>query len=48
MFKVGLDEDLGSWIPVHDRGLELDEVWGLFQPKPFYESMEYEKNQVSF
>jgi len=27
--------------PAHSRGLKLDEHWGPFQPRPFYDSMMY-------
>ena len=26
-------------VPAHGRGLELDDLYGPFQPKPFYDSM---------
>jgi len=26
-------------VPAHGRGLELDDLLGPFQPKPFYDSM---------
>lgn len=41
VFKAKLDgaldeqPDLMISSPAHDRGLELDDLWGFFQPKPF-------------
>lgn len=32
--------------PAHNRGLELDDLWGPFQPKSFYDCMNREQEQV--
>ena len=39
-FKARLDVALGSLgNPAHSRGLKLDEHYGPFQPRPFYDSV---------
>ena len=36
----GFDQlDLGGGVPAYSRGLELHDLKGPFQPKPFYDSM---------
>ena len=35
----GIQGQAGCGDPAHNRGLELDDHCGLFQPKPFYDSM---------
>ena len=47
-FKARLDEALGNVIivsdfmagnPAYGRGMELDDLWGSFQPKSFHDTM---------
>jgi len=39
--QPGLVPDLEVGGPACGRGVELDDPWGPFQPKPFYDSMKY-------